>query len=539
MGKNNLVVIGFEDQQNALQKQFIEKGFDFKSIKLTSNPKEKLRALINALEKTESHVLVIWEANRISMSADFTEKLEQTVNDSIVFPTSTHLKFDNPDLFYFYWKHYPRPHKRYNFIDTSAFIGPSASLSKLLQDVIDKYPHESSLNVLLNRYYADAANGCFATQGDIFLDHDQKTFAVTQRSSKPKLKRGWMYELLYQNHERQVLAEHKMKSALKYPLNVKEEKGTFYQLITKSRPAFLITDPEPDAGDPMPSSISKEIRKRTRKEFFQINKKNKWTQKFDKLFRFKVNEAKQVTEATEWIVRRLEQRKPLSFAHYNDGELSFIRDYLKENHHNEWYGRKQQQYDPDLARRLYEAMQFQKEGYFVGVPCSVHHGRLRKLADKIVDDYAYKVQAMAIHHNLAYMPRLLYALKDREVYFFTNEYQDLSFFKHVGITLDPKRIIEVPFRNSYLEYDKYKGMKFPENAVVVLTCGMLAKILTKVWYENHESLTILALGSSLDDQIQKQNIKFELYPKEMPLAVRGGRPFLFGYKKPCRECYKL
>ncbi|MEQ8580727.1 MAG: hypothetical protein RIC30_05835 [Marinoscillum sp.] len=542
MAEDKLVIIGFKSREGAnqqLEAQFVDKGFDFRWVDSVLEKHEKLPTLIRELIGLDSNVLVLWDTTRVFLSANFAAKLDQVSKNSVLFPASSHLRFDNPNLYYFYWKHYPRPYKRYNFIDTSAFCGPSKGLANLLQSAAGRYPDETSLNVIMNRFYADSYNGCFTLDEDLVLDHEQEFFAVTQRSSKPKLTRGWMYELLYQNQERRVLKDHNLEVALQHPLNVLTDNGSYYQVITKKRPAFLITEPQSDSVGSLDASIKNEIGRETRKLFFQVNKKNKWTHRFSELFRFRVNRASQVTEATERIVKRLEERKPLSFAHYNDGELSFIRDYLKENHHNEWYGRKQQQYDPDLARRLYEAMRFQKEGYFVGVPCSVHHRRLRKLADKIVGDYEYKVQAMAIHHNLALMPRLLEALKGREVYFFTNEYQDLSFFAHIGVTLDPARVIEVPFRNSYLEYDKYKNMEFPEGAVVVLTCGMLAKILTKVWYETHESLTVLALGSSLDDHIQKKNIKFELYPREIPLAVRGGRPFLFGYKATCKECFNL
>lgn len=238
------------------------------------------------------------------------------------------------------------------------------------------------------------------------------------------------------------------------------------------------------------------------------------------------------------IVDRLENRLPLSFAHYNDGELTFISDYLAGNHHERWFGR-QQQYNSDLARRLHEAMQFKKEGYFVGVPCRINHKPLRELADAIVGEYEFKVEAMSIHHNLAYMSRILYALKTREVYFFINNLQDLTLFKAFGMKVMDDRITRVPFKNSYLEYDQYRKLKFPEGAVVVLTCGMLAKILTRAWYESHNNLTVLALGSSLDDHIQKGNINFEIYPRDTPFTrnIHNSRFFLFGYKKPCKECY--
>ena len=128
------------------------------------------------------------------------------------------------------------------------------------------------------------------------------------------------------------------------------------------------------------------------------------------------------------------------------------------------------------------------------------------------------------------MPKLLSLLRNRKVYFFTNEYQDLSFFSDFGIEVDEARVVKVPFRNSYLLYDEYVNYSFPEGAVVLLMCGMLAKILVKDWVKVMNNVTFLALGSSLDDLIQKEKINYKPFPISLPFTsnrTRSGKTPVF------------
>lgn len=502
-----------------------------------------LQVLIDALDKENDQtvVLVISDPERVSLSGEVAILADRfaLLSTDVVFAASSTYLLEDQRLHYFYWKHYPRPHERYNYLDSTAFVGTAGGLKALLRQAMERYGEQCSYHDALSRYYADSACGCFQSEVKFILDHDQVLMASTRLSAKPQAQKGWMYEMLYARNERDIYSQNHLISALTRSLNISREGGTFRHL-TGTNPLVVVQD-TPSPATPGKASFLLNMRAhlQTVRQLFLIGKANKWHFQKERIFRHLPNKSAVIHKATELLVGRLEAKKPVSFAHYNDGELTFIQDFLKGEQHEKWFGRKQQQYNPVLAERLYEAMRFQKEGYLVGVPCSLDHPKLRKQADEIVGDYEYKVQAMAIHHNLAFMPRLLEALKGRKVYFFTNEYQDLSFFEAFGIEMVSERIFQVPFRNSYLEYDRFKDMRFPDEAVVVLTCGMLAKILTKVWYENHDSLSVLALGSSLDDHIQKKNISFELYPSDLPLTrnLHRSRSFLFGYKPTCKECF--
>ncbi|MFY0606658.1 MAG: hypothetical protein JXR10_08080 [Cyclobacteriaceae bacterium] len=498
------------------------------------------KALVSALSELPStqKVLVLSKPDEVKFSDSFHERiLAHPISDEVLFGASLLMEFADSVLHYFYWKHYPRPHSHYNFLDATAFLGTAGRLSVLLSEVEERYAYSSdycTLSDMLSRYYADGLNRIFKPSVAISLDHDQELIASTHLSNKSKSIRGWLYQTLYHLNEQRLAGKD-----FKHTLNIKEKNGDFFHLLTKSAPATVIV------ADSRAHQISKDenpvgsVRLETLKQIAYITKVNRGVLSKERIFRNTPNKSTEIDHATRRIIERLEKREPVSFAHYNDGELTFIRDFLSGNHHDKWFGRKQQQYDPLLAERLYEAIKFQKEGYFVGVPCSIDHPDLRKEADEIVGNYENKVQAMSIHHNLYYVPRLIEALKGRDVFFFVNEYQDLSLFEKLGVVVSEQRIVKVPFRNSYLEYDKYEDMDFPKDSVVILMCGMLAKILTKAWFDNQNSISTLALGASLDDHIQVENIGFELFPKKYPLTrnIKKYRSFLFGPKKRCKECF--
>ena len=545
--KNNppLKVFGFEQSDREPDKTLID-GLVKAGVEwcpLVATPELYLQMLIDQLEKEDEQtvILVISDPARVLLGEQVTRLGERFVQRGaeVIFSASATYSMVDEKLHYFYWKHYPRPHERYNFLDATAFVGEAGKLKSLLRHVKARYGDFVSLQDALSRYYADTASGCFQPVVRFILDHDQELLASTQLSARPQSKKGWMYEMLYARNEENIYHQSNLGSALAQTLNISREEDSFQHQNGRNPLVVVLNRPLPVNPQKAPLLLKIRAHFQTLRQLFLIGKANKWHFKQERIFRHLPNKSISIHQATELLVKRLEAKKPVSFAHYNDGELTFVQDYLQGEHHEKWFGRKQQQYNPLLAERLYEAMRYQKDGYLVGVPCSLDHPKLREQADKIVGDYANKVQAMAIHHNLAFMPRLLEALKGREVYFFTNEYQDLSFFEAFGIEMVPERIFQVPFRNSYLEYDRFKGMKFPDEAVVVLTCGMLAKILTKVWFEHHTGLSVLALGSSLDDHIQKKNISFELYPSDLPLTrnLHHSRAFLFGYKSTCKECF--
>ncbi|MEQ8533448.1 MAG: hypothetical protein RIB86_16450, partial [Imperialibacter sp.] len=273
----------------------------------------------------------------------------------------------------------------------------------------------------------------------------------------------------------------------------------------------------------------------------QINRYNKGRSIQQQVFRYSKNFGPTYHESASRLRDLLKKKEPFCFSHLNDGEITFIRKYLSKDNEAKWYGRKQQIYSEVLAERLLTALQTKNHNYFVGIPCGTCYPELKALALKLRQADEFTVPAMTIHHNLSLLPAILGALRGRKLFFVLNEYQDLTVLKKLGLEADETRIMRVPFRNSYELYDELAEQRFGDGTVVMMMCGMLAKIVSPVWFGNNPTCTFLAFGSSMDDLIQTDNIKYKLYPSEFPYTrnIYPYRSFLFGLKKPCPECFDL
>jgi hypothetical protein len=266
---------------------------------------------------------------------------------------------------------------------------------------------------------------------------------------------------------------------------------------------------------------------------------NKGETRPEQIFRFGRHGNHEFEAARERLTAHLQKGEAFAYGHFNDGELTFLGKLEAEDHEASWFGRKQHQYDKQLAKRLKSAIQYRQDRYYVGVPCSICHPEHRKLADALVPDHPGKLPAMTLHHQLSILPVWLRALLEREVFFVINEYQSLELMRALGIEVKKDHIITVPYLNAYREFDRLKNEKFPPGAVVLMTCGMLAKILLPLWYGKYPKTTFIALGSAIDDFIQPKRMKFRLFPKDFPMTrnLRTSRSFLFGRKRNCPECF--
>jgi hypothetical protein len=273
----------------------------------------------------------------------------------------------------------------------------------------------------------------------------------------------------------------------------------------------------------------------------RINSYNKGTSTQAQVFRYSKNHAPGYHESVLRLRGLLEKKEPFCFSHLNDGEMTFIRKYLNKDNEAKWYGRKQQIYSEVLAERLLTALRSKSNNYFVGIPCGTCYPELKTLALELRQADEFTVPAMTIHHNLSMLPAILGQLKDRKLFFVLNEFQDLTALQKLGLKVNDRNIMRVPFRNSYELYDDLTDQQFEKGTVVMMMCGMLAKIVSPVWFENNPTCTFLAFGSSMDDLIQTDNIKYKLFPSEFPFTrnIHPYRSFLFGYKKPCPECFDL
>ena len=534
----------------------------------------KLRLLwefVNSKALDDSCLLLVSDAFDVIISdnKDSIIKKYLEIDADIVFSAEANFYFRNPHLNYFYWKHYPRSSTLYHFLNSGNYMGSVKSIRSLLAAIFKKYkvdPNNSeqltairSDQYLLSRFYVDSSYESHKLPFTIKLDHQQSLFACTagRMFETDDIPNHWIESFYFFRYQRfmykylglqdlQVkcadirLNNHKLK-------NIRTNTSPAVIHIAGSRKAFKCALDYLNNGNgvdknklfsTIPMIINKLARTGSSVTRRIIEYVNDGDYSAEDLFRYSNQHSSQFLEAGEKIVSRLEQKSPVAFAHFNDGEIDFISHYVSNKTSELWTGRRQHKYEPFLGEALHQAITYSSSHYFRGIPCSLCHTKLRSIAEDVIDNDDSIVPAMTIHHNLPLMPRLLTALEGRELWFMANPRQDLSFFEKKGLEVNRNRILRLPFQNSHREFKRLKSMQFPDDAVVIMTCGMIGKILMPIWIENNPNTSFLALGSSLDDHIQSQ-YRFRLFPKILPMTknLYGSKPFLFGPKKHCPECY--
>lgn len=425
-------------------------------------------------------------SEKTSLAASFDD-----IKADILFTASALFAFTQPQLRYYYWKHYPRKDTDFNYISPQALIAKKEVLISFLSDW-ERYAKTCSIQDALHRLYVDSQLSFFPTHYTMRVDHEQK----------------WLHT-----------ADTK---ALRIPFLTKIHTYLYRDMIHRGKGVKFV--------------FYLQSLLQTLKVLFH----NKGEHRFYKLFRYATNHGVEVKRCIEKLLSLIEAGTPFCFSHFNDGELTFISKYQKGNHREVWYGRRLNQYNETLGRLLVSSFLFEKENYFVGIPCGQCHPRLNRLASSLRTSQSGTLTAMTLHHNIQVYPKIFGLLKNKNLYFITNPYQDLTFFSELGLDVKEQNRINVPFKNAHKEYDRLKDFKFDEHAVVLMMCGMLGKVLTPVWFEQNPTCTFLTFGSSFDDLIQR-NINFNVLPKRAPFArhLIGTRSFLFGAKRRCPNCFDL
>lgn len=537
----------------------------------------KLKLLSEYLESSRSNpddLLLVTDSFDVLINAVADRIVEtfESFNTDILFSAEANYYFREPALSYFYWKFYPRSSTYYDYLNSGSFIGRSSTILSMLEDIGSVYQidlrDEKSLTAIrsdqyvYSRFYADCATQFFRPSYNISLDHSQKLIACTGgRMTIVK----WplaskIHSFLFFKAERALAKTLRVSSFQRISRDLTYAQGSFFNSATGTFPIIIHLPSSrenfqrlisrikggrsfafSDLIFPLAALVSCIAYLYSLASLVLIKYFNKGVVAQNQIFRHSKNYGKSYDESAKKLVSLLDSKTPFSFSHFNDGELTFISKFEQGNHDPDWFGRKQHSYSTNLGELLTTAFQKKKENYFVGIPCGTCHPKLRALADKLRKSDEYTVPAMTVHHNLSLVPSMLGSLKNRKLYFVLNEFQDLYILKKLGLEVSENRIIIVPFKNSYELYDVLKHKSFEKGSVVLMMCGMLAKILTPVWFDQNPDSTFMAFGSSLDDLIQREKIKFRLFPSRFPFTrnIHKSRSFLFGYKKPCDECFDI
>ena len=559
-----LSIVAFSSLQqpiNSYVKAFASEDVKFHEIKLGEeelSEKHKIKKLLDYLNENrlnEQAVLLVLDGANAVIKGNkevIVQKFESLKKD-IVFAADKNFNYPDGPLQYYYWKFYPRWYKHYNYLNSGAFIGKVSMIKEMLRDIHLAYHFDKNEvnpnDPYFSRYFVDVSLDVFMPDYKIDVDGNQELLAGAGGSvgavKWPYV--NWVTDHFLHLHEQKVAdSERGFRQSKIRGLRLSEKGIT--NTRTKTNPAVL-TIPENQFADVIkPKSagfggflVSLWAYLRANAKMKLVFVVNRFSIDPHQTFRFEKHKNPDYESVMQKFLGFLERGEAFTFAHFNDGELNFIRKFLKGDHKKTWNGRIQDQYDVPLAERLLDSIKYQQSNYFIGVSCSTCGSGRRHIADELMGDYPGKIGAMVFHHNLRYLPKIISNMVNKEMFFVMNDYQKLDFLENLGVTVKEENKIKIPFVNSHKEYDNLKDRQFPEGSFVILMCGMLAKILIRNWYELNPTVTFIALGSTMDDFIQLSNTNYRPYPKQLPLTrnIHLIKSFLFGNKKHCEECYNI
>lgn len=515
----------------------------------------RLNAFLQENRLKEKSLLMVVSGSGIVLTGSKDELISRFDKQScdILFAADANFNFNESPLQYYYWKFYPRQFKYYNYLNAEAFIGEVSNVREMVRDIQLAYHLDTNEvnpdDPYYTRYYVDSFLEIFDHSYTIGIDGDQQLLAGVGGSvggaKWPYL--NWVVDHFLNLSETQKAESDSYKLSKVRGIQYLAGKDSFRNSRTKTNP-LVVT---------IPSSLISSVKWNGSNSgawlssffsylqafgrFLIVFLVNRFSIDRNRTFRFEKHKNPDYESTMQQFLKYLKSGEAFTFAHFNDGELNFIRKYLSNDHKKTWNGRIQDQYDVPLAERLLDAIKYKQDNYFLGVSCSTCAAPRRKVADELIGEYRGKIGAMVFHHNLFYLPQLIHQMTHREMFFVMNDYQQLDILENLGVTVKEENKMKIPFVNSHKEYDNLKDRKFPEGAFVILMCGMLAKVLIRNWYELNPKTTFIAFGSTMDDFIQTSNTNYRPYPKKLPLTrnVHLIKSFLFGQKKQCKECYNI
>ncbi len=533
----------------SLLRSWKKKGFDIIHSLDTSLKKKQVEHLLIALSRLQDDELVLVINSKdphIQGDSDQFQSTFESFHSDVVFCASANFPFSATGFNLYYWKYYPRENGPYHYLSQTFFVGRARQIVTLLTEINRFYePIEDSEFLseneervdLFHRFYIDSLFRFYQSKLSIRLDHDQKLLSNSNgRASLIK----WplfndRHAFIFSRLEHSIL-----KLSIRNKRDVVKKDHLFFNKKTKHFPLVLddIQDKENVSLKKVLNSLQAYVKSIT--SIFLIFLRNSGIKKNYQIFRYSENQASELKKSISELTKLLKRKEAFCFSHFNDGEITFIKKFLDNDHQEVWFGRRQNKYDKKLGELLTKSFQMHAKNYFIGIPCKKCHPKLYEFAHVHRTQDSYTIPAMTLHHNLSHFPELLGLIRSRKVYFIANPKQDLSFFSHLGFDATPENVITIPFKNAHLEYDRLKDQKFENESVVIMMCGMLGKILAPRWFKINPDSSFITFGSSFDDFIQN-DIPFNLYPKLYPFSQHfiRSRYFLFGKKKKCPACFNL
>lgn len=196
------------------------------------------------------------------------------------------------------------------------------------------------------------------------------------------------------------------------------------------------------------------------------------------------------------FLEMLEAKTPFCLVRYNDGEMMGVEK------HGVTVARGDQFVNPTLNASLRESLKYRAENYWIGLPCPECWPKHHALAKTYVeDDYEHQTLAVVLTNDnwLIASEAIPKAVQNRCVVLVTGSDQDWTSISEANWG-EPYRHYMVPTKNAWESRKEIEDeyARIPENAVVMMACGPMSRILSQRWYAKRPDLTVLDVGSTFD-----------------------------------------
>ncbi len=289
----------------------------------------------------------------------------------ILFSASAAFHYDDDVLRYYFWKYYPREKTIYHYLDSNAFIGKAGKIKELIASIQSEYPAHFSWHDLLTRYYVDYLLKAVKTDLRLKLDRNQDLFGNVdgRRGAYKWPLLSWMHADLFSRLETEAF-DRKDKLQLQdqlWDIKFSKRRSFSFNNRQKSTPSVWIARGDSEGLDRVDLRLQNQPKGgkglgiwfasfwayvRSVFSFFAAWLINRGETRTFRIFRYSANANPEWDRVIQKFLGHLERKEGFTFAHFNDGEMTFIKKYINENHAETWFGRRQQKYNKALGERL-------------------------------------------------------------------------------------------------------------------------------------------------------------------------------------------
>ena len=230
-------------------------------------------------------------------------------------------------------------------------------------------------------------------------------------------------------------------------------------------------------------------------------------------------------EKAELLYTHLKENTPFAFLKLNDGEINGLKDPAATG-----ISRGAERSSALMAQKLSAALNFRKNNYYIGIPCSRCQGSLHTEAINHISHQGDLMMSNVLSANILInsnldktINALKKSMKDKNIVIVTNAKNSANIRELEPLNIKPYKIIEVAEKYAFeTDYERIKDAwkTLQDGDIVICLCGPLGRILCYEWYKANPQLTCLELGSMFDPLLQHRSYLYHT-----------------GNHQYCEECY--